>query len=370
MQIVIWMNIPSHHQVAFFQALRQAGVDLLVRYYDKGHLDDRHAQGWRQNGLPEDESFVAPNLSALNTIPDYKQRIHIVPGYGSAFLRQLTAFFSRESVEWAHWSECSHPGIRWFLGYPRKRWYGCLVTHYALGAFAQGVLAAKDFSRWGIPVERIAFLPYTVKAGDRNAVPAQEYLDFLAGRNAFLYLGSQCHRKATDVLLKAFASILKHERSEWALLLVGKDLAQGRFQEMARRLGLTGDACFMEPVASDRISAVLKCAKVLILPSRYDGWGVVLNEAALMGLGLIGSENAGSSHHLIRPTENGFRVRAGSVDSLRSALMAYVRNPHLAEKHGKASLIVAEQFTPERNAQRFVAAIESWRSMRKISNVQ
>ena len=82
-----------------------------------------------------------------------------------------------------------------------------------------------------------------------------------------------------------------------------------------------------------------------------------------MGLALIGSEKAGAAHHLIRSGMNGFRVRPDSVDSLRSALLAYVRNPCLAANHGAVSLSVAEEFTPERNAQRFVAAIESWRSM-------
>ena len=364
MQIVIWMNIPSHHQAAFFHALRQAGVDLLVRYYDEALLDERRTQGWLQNDLPEGEAFVAPDLSVLSTISDYKERIHIVPGYGALFLRQLAALLSREAVEWVHWSECSRSGARWFLGYPRKRWYGHLVARHALGAFAQGVLAKTDFARWGIPLERIAFLPYVVNAGDRDLKTAPECLDFLGGRKAFLYIGTLCHRKATDVFLKAFATIYEDERAEWCLLLVGKDSAQGRYQELARALGLTGSAFFMNAVSSGSVFSILKSAKVLVLPSRFDGWGVVLNEGASMELGLIGSEKAGSSHHLIHPTENGFRVRAGSVDSLRSALLAYIRAPGLAEKHGEASLTISEQFTPERNVQRFVAAVESWRAMK------
>lgn len=365
MHVVIWMSIPSHHQASFFQALRQAGVDLVVRYYDSARLQERRAQGWQQDGLAEGEAFVEPSVSALKTIPDYKERIHIVPGYGygAPFLRRLATSFSRESVEWAHWSECSHPGMRWFLGYPMKRWYGGLVARHALGAFAQGVFAAKDFTRWGIPIERIAFLPYAVRAGDRSAVPDEGYLEFLAGRSAFLYLGTLCHRKATDILLKAFAGIPEQERSKWALLLVGKDMSQGHYKTLAQRLGLLDSVLFMEPVESGRISTVLRCAQVFVLPSRFDGWGVVLNEAASMGLALIGSEKVGAAHHLIRPGVNGFRVRAGGVDSLRLALRAYIRNPHLAEKHGEASLTVAEEFTPERSAQRFVAAIESWRAM-------
>ena len=94
------------------------------------------------------------------------------------------------------------------------------------------------------------------------------------------------------------------------------------------------------------MSTVMNCDKVFVLPSRFDGWGVVLNEAASMGLALIGSDRSDASYHLIRPGVNGFQVRAGNVESLRSAHLAYVRNPWFAEKHGEASLTIAEDFTP------------------------
>ena len=295
----------------------------------------------------------------------YKERIHVVPGYGAAFLRRLATLFSRESVAWVHWSEYSRPGVRWILGYPMKRWYGDLVARHALGAFAQGVLATNDFVRWGIPIERIALLYYACKAGDRSAEPDRTCLDFLAGREAFLFLGTLCHCKGIDLLLKSFASIPQDERKNWALLLVGKDFSQGRYRDMVHRLGLSDSVCFRQPVASDQISTVLRCAKVLVLPSRLDGWGVVLNEAASMGLALIGSDKVGAAYHLIHPGMNGFMVRANSADSLRSALTAYVQNPILLGKHGEISQSVAEEYTPSKNAQRFMAAIESWKSMQR-----
>lgn len=361
MRVVIWMNIPSHHQLDFFQALRQDGVDLLVRYYDKSLFEERRTQGWQEHNLHEGEAFVKPDLSALGTIPDYKVRVHIVTGYGTSFTRQLAMHFSHYSIEWAHWSECSRPGLRWLLGWPMKRWYGNLVANHALGAFAQGVLASNDFLRWGIPIERIAFLHYAVRSNNQGSEPARECMDYLAGRDAFLFLGNQYHGKGIDVLLKSFASIPEDERRRWALLLVGKDFSRGRYRDMAQKLRLSESIRFMEPVPSNQISTVLKCAKVLVLPSRYDGWGVVLNEAASMGLALIGTDKVGAAHHLIRPGINGFRVRAGSIRSLKWALQAYIRNPGLATKHGHAGLKIAQEYTPERNAQHFLEAISSWK---------
>jgi len=364
MRVVIWMNIPSHHQANFFEALRQAGVDLLVRYYAPQILEERLLQGWCQKELCKGEAIVQPTLEALESLPDYKDRIHVIPGYGTRFLRQLAAHLSQQSVEWVHWSECSQPGMRWFLGYPRKCNYGKLVARYALGAFAQGILAENDFVRWGIPIEKIARLYYAVKGGDRIVANASQCQNALQGRNAFLYLGRLYKRKAIDILLRSFAAIAHNNRKKWVLLVVGSDKFDGRYKKLASKLGLDEEVFFIDPIPSDQIWSVLKSAKVLVLPSRHDGWGVVLNEAASMGLALIGSSNAGATHHLVSPGINGFRVRAGNVDSLRAALLAYVHNSELAEKHGEASLTIAKEFTPERNVQRFLTAIESWRSMK------
>jgi glycosyltransferase involved in cell wall biosynthesis len=363
---VVWMNIPSHHQSGFFEALRRANVDLVVRYYDAPLLAKRAADGWQTPQMQHDEVMVEPTLGALETISDWRSRVHVVPGYGIRFLRQLSAHLSRESVEWVHWSECSHPGIRRWFGYLRKRTYAQQVTRLSLGAFAQGRMAMDDFRRWGIASEKVAFLPYTTVCADPIPKPDPDLCADLKGRHAFVFIGTQCQRKGVDVMLKAFASIDPHERNRWAILIVGKDLGDGRYVEFARRLGLADDVIFKPPVLSERIKAVMKSGDVLILPSRFDGWGVVLNEAASAGLALIGSARAGASHHLIEPGINGFRVRGGSIESLKSAMLAYIRNPNLAIKHGKASLKIAAEHSPDRNAERFISAIESWRAMRGI----
>lgn len=364
------MNIPSHHQADFFSALRTSGLDLLVRYYDKDLLRKRQEQGWKLFELSSGEAFIEPELSSLSTIPDYKERIHIIPGYGAKFLRQLAQHLSRQSVSWVHWSERSHLGLRWYLGYPRKRWYGRLVKHHALGAFAQGVLATKDFLRWGIPIEKISFLPYTIRALNPEVERNQNCLDFLEGRNAFLFLGAMCRRKAPDLLLKAFAAVDEVKRKNWVLLFVGKDQSLGKYQKMAITFGLENSTYFIGTIASNQISSVLKCARSLVLPSRFDGWGVVLNEAASMGKALIASDRCGAAWHLIHDRENGFRFKSGSVNELKNAMLNYMDCPSLVKLHGEnSSKIFEHEFTPEVNAKRFIDTLQGWLNRPKMDSV-
>lgn len=359
---LIWTVIPTHYQSSFYKALRGAGVDLKVSYYEKVHAY-RVEMGWHGfEELPEGEQYVPKSLEALDLVSDWRERINVIPGYGNKFLRDLVKELCRRGVKWVHWSEPSHPGLRWWRSYPVKCWYAKMVNTYALGVFGIGIRALHDFRKWGISAERVAFLPYATAGGDRYVQPDSICETFCGGRKAFVFLGSLIHRKGIDILLRAFAEIATISK-EWVLLLVGDDRSKGAYQRLARKLGVAERVCFRGSVSAWFIPSVLRAAQVLVLPSRSDGWGVVLNEASSMGLALIGSENAGSSFHLIEPGENGFIVRAGSISSLARAMTSYVSDSELASRHGEHSLKVFEDFTPERNARRFIHAIQSWRAM-------
>src|SRR5204863_7012159 len=57
-------------------------------------------------------------------------------------------------------------------------------------------------------------------------------------------------------------------------------------------------------------------ADVFVLPSRYDGRGVVVNQALGAGLPVVVSDHAGAAHDLVRPLENGYHFPAGNSEAL------------------------------------------------------
>lgn len=364
MKILQWTCMPSPHQTPFHRALLAMGVDLQVAYYEQVDAN-RIALGWGAGeNSQEYEKFVGKDINSLEAIPDWRERIHIIPGYRERFIRQFIKKFSQENVDWVHWTEPSHLGLRWWLTLPFKRWYAKIVNRHALGALAIGVRAVHDFRHWGIRPEKIVFVPYSVDSRDHNVSPDQVSEDFSQGRKIFLFLGQLCQRKATDLLLDAFAKI-SQQNKEWILLLVGTDSSSGGYAQKAKALGIHDQVLFRGAISLNQIDRVMKSAQVLLLPSRFDGWGATLSEGASAGLPLIGSEHAGSAWHLIEPGENGFRVKTGSVDSLAAAMQAYQNNSRLIETHASRSLEIYKNFTPEKNAQRFVNAIHSLKSLRK-----
>src|SRR5215472_8174274 len=134
LRLLFWSSIPTHHQSAFFSALRARDIDLVVHYYqrvDAGRLD----MGWSAHPvLPPGEHYVEESLQALEACPDWRDRIHVVPGYGVTFLLRLAWFLSRRRIPWLHWSEHSEPKLLSHVTFAVKRVYGGMVRRHAIGA--------------------------------------------------------------------------------------------------------------------------------------------------------------------------------------------------------------------------------------------
>ena len=354
MNLIIWMNYPSHHQSHFFYTLNQNGFNLKVFYYSK-ISEERKLQGWTTNKLQEYESFInAKSLAKI--LDDSKQYVHIVPGYGSGFTRNLAVELSKRNIKWVHWSEKSTPGWRWYKSYIVKKWYAYYINRYALGALAQGKLAEDDFRRWGIK-KNIGHLSYSIKP--LNEVPALKTLqDFKQNRKAFLYLGRLINLKGVDILIKAF-SLVKSE--DWCLILVGNGDKENELMDLIHKLKIPANKILFHPfVNSVDVNQVLVAADVFILPSREDGWGVVLNEAASLGKPLIASTMVGAAWHLIHEGENGFKFKSNDEYDLFSKMKKYIDNPDLAINQKSNSIEIFNSYSSEVMAKNLLNYLVEW----------
>jgi len=61
-------------------------------------------------------------------------------------------------------------------------------------------------------------------------------------------------------------------------------------------------------------------ADVLCVPSRYDGWGLVVPEGLAAGLPVIGTDRMGAALEFVKSGVNGWLIRAGDEDALWGAM--------------------------------------------------
>lgn len=136
---------------------------------------------------------------------------------------------------------------------------------------------------------------------------------------------SRFHKvKGYDLLIKAIVG-LKGVR----LLMVGEGPEEANLRNLVNSVGVAERVRFL-PWQSN-ITAALAQADVLAMPSRMEAFGLPFIDAWAHKKAVIASKSAGPISH-IRHLENGMLCEVGSVESLRQAILALLKDKALINK--------------------------------------
>jgi glycosyltransferase involved in cell wall biosynthesis len=143
------------------------------------------------------------------------------------------------------------------------------------------------------------------------------------------------------------------------VLSIGRDVPEKAFDVLraaCRRAGVklvlvTGGQ------SEDAVAQGYVDADVFSLLSRYETWGVVVNEAAASGLPLVLSDRVGAAYDLLRDGENGFLVPADDVDAAAEAIRKLAADRDLRERMGKRSRELVRDWGYEPSVENFVVAV-------------
>ena len=172
---------------------------------------------------------------------------------------------------------------------------------------------------------------------------------------SFAFVGRYAPVKGLDTLAEAYRIYSEKVESPWKLICAGK----GECREQLLAAGAE-DRGFIQP---DELPAFFAEASAFILPSRFEPWGVVVQEAAATGLPVIVSDVCGAGVHLLRDRWNGRSFAAGDAAHLAECLlwMHCQSDAQLAEL-GRNSLELSKQYTPDRWAQTLMEGVMGLRA--------
>jgi glycosyltransferase involved in cell wall biosynthesis len=233
-----------------------------------------------------------------------------------------------------------------------KQWGGVAAARWVIrptydAALVPGERQAAFAQRLGFPVGRLVWGMNTCDH-PRFAAVADQRGDALPPE-AFLFAGRLVPDKAIDVLATAYAAYRRRVDDPWPLLIAGTGPDERLLADVAgvERLG------FVQP---DDLPAVLGRAGCLVLPSRFEPWGVVVHEAAAAGLPVVCTRACGASTRLVLDGYNGAVVGTGDVAGLTRALVRVHRlDGEERRAMGAASRSLAGQYTPRRWARNLLA---------------
>ncbi|TAE60384.1 MAG: glycosyltransferase [Nostocales cyanobacterium] len=167
-----------------------------------------------------------------------------------------------------------------------------------------------------------------------------------------LFCGQMIARKGVDILLQAFNHLIQTGENA-RLLLVGREaelphLLETLPEKTRQHIEYAG---FQSP---ENLPQFFHQADLFVLPSRYDGWGVVVNQAIGAGLPVICSDTVGAAYDLIIPGENGDLFPNGNFIALAKILSNYLQKPEKIQIASLASIKKSEQLSPINGAKKWV----------------
>ena len=157
-----------------------------------------------------------------------------------------------------------------------------------------------------------------------------------AGRLRLVFLGNLIPRKGLDTLLEALSL-----QPEICLDVIGSPLSDPVYAEQMRRKaaqpGLAGRVCFLGALDNAALAEKLKSAQLLVVPSSYEGFGIVYLEGMGFGLPAIGTL-AGAASEIITDGLNGYLIRPGDAGVLAERLGALCADRELLTRLSLAAL--------------------------------
>ena len=176
---------------------------------------------------------------------------------------------------------------------------------------------ASGLERLGVPRDRIAVIPDGVEPDECSRIPTERPI---RDRVTALFVGRLYPRqKGLEPLVRALALLPPGRGVE--LRLVGEDWGGAALvRRLAADLGVGHRVAVVGPVPRSQLLEEYANADLLVLPSLFEPFGIVLLEAMAAGLPVIASR-VGGVPEVVVDGETGLLVEPGDPSELASALL-------------------------------------------------
>jgi len=155
-------------------------------------------------------------------------------------------------------------------------------------------------------------------------------------------------------LIQVFRSVSGLGR-KYSLVIVG----DGSLRDFVAKIVQQNDSIHaLGRLSGDSVYQVLSACDVLVLPSHFEPWGLVVNEAMAAGLPVIVSDRVGASEDLVVDGETGLIVKSGDREALQRAIITMGADAVMRQQMAMAAREHISGWTLENEAKNVVKAWE------------
>lgn len=187
--------------------------------------------------------------------------------------------------------------------------------------------AHKDlFLKYGMDKQRVFLMPMMID---------NEKYYFKGNRSTnkelvFLYVGRLDYEKNVDMLVNAFINRFS-DNEDAKLIIVGSGSCE---EYLINKCQHVENIDFKGKLFGDALISCYHSANVFVLPSVFEPWGLVINEALCAGLAVICSSAVGAANDLVKTPNSGWVFETKNQSQLEELLVHCVA--HRIEVEQKA----------------------------------
>ena len=250
-------------------------------------------------------------------------------------------------------------GKKWKLGVKKTLWprlYG--LADVVVVPSSGGVCLVRSL---GIPAARVVRTAHSVDNAwwadqasrvDRRIVRGSWNIPESAV--VVLFCGKLQPWKRPHDALRAFA---RSNVEGSYLVFAGDGPLRTNLEAEAHALGIAHAVRFLGFVNQSNLPAVYRSSDVLVLPSEYEAFGLVVNEAMLCGCPVIVSDRVGARFDLVREGETGFIFPVTNVEALTALLCENLTTRSRLNQIASAAREQMKGWSPEKNVEGLIEAI-------------
>ena len=206
-----------------------------------------------------------------------------------------------------------------------------------------GKFAGEYLIHYGADPQKIFYFPNTpdveffIRESDKyrkekNKVKKELGID---KEYVILFVGRLIKVKALFTLLRGFKEA-KKRFDNVSLLIVGDGVLRKSLEGFIEKKEIE-DVHFAGFVSPEELPCYYAISDIFVLPSHYEPWGVVVNEAMASALPIILSDKVGSRGDLLKEGENGYCFESGNYNELADTMIRMLSNTEKLKVMGRRS---------------------------------
>ncbi len=292
--IIVILKNPNFHLISIYEELRKQQKYNISYYCWEDLPEYRKNNNWE---LPENlkvgfdpknelKKLIAADILVFHgIIAPFPKNLLL---FRKMLKKRKSIFMSSEGFERSHTKGIRKKIFQWLVNSPK-------VTYLAIGKNAHSDYRSMGMTKW--KMRKFAFSEPYLPAPENAHADTKEINIIVPGRLVEI--------KNLPSLFEALSEY-KGDK-EVKLHLAGEGELKEELKALAHKLDIADKVIFTGQLHQQELHELFLAAHFLVLPSHYDGWGVVINQALHYGLPVLISKNVRSGQDfLVDHNKNGY----------------------------------------------------------------